>query len=119
MSEIRYWNRSKGSQEIESVYGGGGVRRRRGAARAGAAHELGDVIEVVADSRELAHAACHQISGSLLHWHYPGQYNTAGNLAFPYSPSEVDAGPAYEFSAYHLMKVRSATELFPVHMETV
>ena len=74
---------------------------------------------VVADNMELAHAACHQISGALLHWHYPGQYNTSGNLAFPYSPSEIDAGPAYEFSAYHLMKVRSATELFPVEMETV
>ena len=101
------------------VYGRDGVMQRLEPARAGASHELGIVIEVVADSRELAHAACHQISGSLLHWHYPGQYNTAGNLAFPYSPSEVDAGPAYEFSAYHLMKVRSATELFPVHMETV
>jgi hypothetical protein len=82
-------------------------------------HELGLTIDVVADTMELAHGACHQISGALLHWHYPGQYNTSGNLAFPYSPSEIDAGPAYAFSAYHLMKTASPTELFPMEMEAL
>lgn len=101
------------------VYGRDGVMQRLEPKRNDLSKELGLTIDVVADSMELAHAACHQISGALLHWHYPGQYNTSGNLAFPYSPSEIDAGPAYEFSAYHLMKVRSATELFPVEMETV
>ena len=101
------------------VYGRDGVMQRLEPSRNDVSRELGLTIDVVADSLELAHAACHQISGALLHWHYPGQYNTSGNLAFPYSPSEIDAGPAYEFSAYHLMKVKSATELFPVHMETV
>jgi hypothetical protein len=45
--------------------------------------------------------------------------NTSGNLAFPYSPSELDAGPTYEFSVYHLMKVSSHTELFPVRYEEI
>jgi hypothetical protein len=99
------------------VYGRDAVMQDREPARNQAAHELGLTIEVVAADAELAHAACHQISGALLHWHYPGQYNTSGNLAFPYSPSELDAGPAYEFSVYHLMKARSPTELFPVHLE--
>ena len=36
-----------------------------------------------------------------------------------YSPSEINAGAAYEFSAYHLMKVKSPTELFPVHVENM
>jgi hypothetical protein len=101
------------------VYGRDGVMQRLEPKRNDLSKELGLVIDVVAGSMELAHAACHQISGALLHYHYPGQFNTSGNLAFPYSPSELDAGPAYAFSAYHLMKVRSATELFPVHMETV
>ena len=99
------------------IYGRDGVMQRLEPSRNDLSHELGLVIEVVADSMELAHGACHQISGALLHWHYPGQYNTSGNLAFPYSPSEIDAGVAYEFSAYHLMKVKSATGLFPVHTE--
>jgi acyclic terpene utilization AtuA family protein len=99
------------------VYGRDGVMRRLEPARRQLPHELGLVIEVVAGDPELAHGACHQISGALLHWHYPGQYNTSGNLAFPYSPSELDAGLAYEFSVYHLMKAKSPRELFPMHME--
>jgi hypothetical protein len=82
-------------------------------------HELGLVIEAVDHSQEAAHAVAHFISGTLLHASYPGQFNTAGNLAFPYSPSEIDAGPVYEFSAYHLMKVSNATEFFPCHFEKV
>lgn len=99
------------------VYGRDGVMQRLEPMRSDIPHELGLTIEVVAADAELAHAACHQISGSLLHWHYPGQYNTSGNLAFPYSPSELDAGAAYEFSVYHLMKVKSPTELFPIEVE--
>ena len=101
------------------VYGRDAVMQRLEPARGAVAHELGLTIDVVAADQEMAHAACHQISGSLLHWHYPGQYNTSGNLAFPYSPSEVDAGPAYEFSIYHLLKAISPTELFPGQLETL
>ncbi len=99
------------------LYGRDGVMRRLEPARGQLPHELGLVIEVVASGPALAHGACHQISGALLHWHYSGQYNTSGNLAFPYSPSELDAGLAYEFSVYHLMKAKSPMELFPMHVE--
>jgi hypothetical protein len=99
------------------VYGRDGVMQRLEPARNSLSHELGLVIDVVADDQDLAHGACHQLSGSLLHLHYPGQFNTSGNLAFPYSPSELDAGPVYEFSAYHLMRVDSPTELFPLAFE--
>lgn len=79
--------------------------------------EIGLVIEATADTQELAHAACHQLSGAMLHHHYEGIVNPSGNLAFPYSPSDLDIGKVYEFSAYHLMKVESPTELFPVTIE--
>ncbi|MSP83881.1 MAG: acyclic terpene utilization AtuA family protein [Alphaproteobacteria bacterium] len=101
------------------VYGRDGVMQAMEPEKRSSAHELGLVIDVVAANQELAHGACHHLSGMLLHTHYPGQYNTAGNLAFPYSPSEIDAGPVYEFAAYHLMKARSPTELFPIHIEDV
>lgn len=81
------------------------------------AREIGLVIEAAAATQELAHAACHQISGAMLHHHYEGIINPSGNLAFPYSPSDLDIGPVYEFSAYHLMKIESPTELFPVTFE--
>jgi len=99
------------------VYGRDGVMQKFEPDRNDLSKELGLTIDVVADNMELAHGACHHISGTLLHRHYPGQFNTSGNLAFLYSPSEIDAGVAYEFSAYHLMKAKSPTELFSVHVE--
>lgn len=101
------------------THGRNGVMGKLEPRRNSLSHELGVVMDVVAPSQELAHAACHNLSGSLLHMHYPGMFNTSGNLAFLYSPSELDAGPVYEFSIYHLMKAASPTELFPVQMERV
>jgi len=98
------------------LYGRNGVMKELEMASP-AGHELGLVIDVVADNQELAQAVCHHISGGLLHRHYPEVINPSGNLAFPYSPSDLEMGPHYEFSAYHLMKVESPMELFPVHFE--
>ena len=77
----------------------------------------GGETAVVADNQELAHGACHHISGTLLHENWEGQFNTAGNIAIPYSPSEIDAGPVYTFSAYHLMMITDPLELFPISYE--
>ena len=101
------------------VYGRNGVMGALEQVKTITAHELGIVIEVTAATQELAHDACHFIGGHLLHAWYPGQKNTSGNLALLYSPRSQDMGPAYEFSAYHLMKVNSATEMFPIHVERV
>lgn len=101
------------------VYGRDGVMRGLEPQAAITSHELGLVLDVVAPDQELAHAVCHHISGNLLHYQYPGQFNTSGNLAFPYSPSELDAGPTYRFSVYHLMKATSPLELFPIHFEAL
>jgi hypothetical protein len=104
---------------IYHVYGKDGVMGSLEPSVAYTPHELGLVIEAVASDPHTAKAACHHASGALLHLHYPGQCNTSGNLAFLYSPSEIDAGVAYGFSAYHLMKADSATELFPLHFESL
>ncbi len=98
------------------VYGRDGVMKEL-ERESSPAREIGLVIEATAATQELAHAACHQISGAMLHHHYEGIINPSGNLAFPYSPSDLDIGPVYEFSAYHLMKAASPTELFPVTLE--
>ncbi|VVD60729.1 ABC transporter substrate-binding protein [Pandoraea eparura] len=101
------------------LYGCNGVMGALEPVKGNVPHELGLIIDVVDSEQQDAHAAAHFISGSLLHVSWNGQFNTAGNLAFPYSPSELDAGPVYEFSAYHLMKVASATAHFPVQIEVV
>jgi hypothetical protein len=80
------------------------------------AHELGLVIEAVAPTQEIADTICSFARSTMLHYGYQGRKATAGNLAFPYSPSDVSAGAVYKFSVYHLLKVDDPKSLFPVKM---
>ena len=76
-------------------------------------HEIGLVLEATAPDQEQAASLCGLIRSTLLHFGYPGRISTAGNLAFPYSPSDLDAGEVYRFSIHHLMPVDDAgRELF-------
>jgi hypothetical protein len=77
-------------------------------------HEIGIMFEVLAKTQELADTICATLRSSLLHYGYIGRKSTAGNLAFPFAPSDISFGPVYEFSVYHLMKIRDALELFPM-----
>nr|WP_231570968.1 acyclic terpene utilization AtuA family protein [Paenibacillus sp. VKM B-2647] len=76
------------------------------------AHELGVVFEVVAATQELANAICSTVRSTFLHYGYEGRKSTAGNLAFPFAPSDVPFGAVYEFSVYHLMEVADGCEMF-------
>ena len=79
-------------------------------------HEVGLVIESVADTQEIADAICAFARSTLLHFGYEGRKSTAGNLAFPYSPSDFKAGEVYEFSIYHLMQIDDPEAAFPAIM---
>ena len=83
------------------------------------AHELGLVIEVVAESQELANTICSFARSTMLHYGYPDRVGTAGNLAFPYSPSDIKAGKVYEFSIHHLLKVENPCELFSIEIDDI
>ena len=50
-----------------------------------------------------------------MHYGYPGRISTAGNLAFPFSPSDMHGGEVYEFSIYHLMEL-DRPEAFPLEV---
>lgn len=76
-------------------------------------HELGVVLEVVAVTQELASTICSSVRSTFLHYGYEGRKSTAGNLAFPFAPSDVPFGAVYEFSVYHLMEVADVLEMFP------
>ncbi|MBF0110844.1 MAG: acyclic terpene utilization AtuA family protein [Magnetococcales bacterium] len=79
-----------------------------------AAHEIGLVLEVLAPDQTTADNACALLRSTLLHYGFPGRLTTAGNLAFPYSPSDFSIGAAYEFSLYHLMEVTDPCLHFPL-----
>jgi hypothetical protein len=83
------------------------------------AHELGIVFEVIAKTQELANMICSSVRSTLLHYGYEGRKATAGNLAFPFAPSDVPFGAVYEFSIYHLMEVTDGFEMFRNEYEEV
>lgn len=81
-------------------------------------HELGVLFEAVADTQELASTICSSLRSTFMHYGYPGRKSTAGNLAFPFAPSDVEFGAVYEFSLYHLMPVDDPRTLFPITYST-
>ncbi|MGZ5146231.1 MAG: acyclic terpene utilization AtuA family protein, partial [Burkholderiales bacterium] len=76
-------------------------------------------IEAIAPTQALASYVLSLARSSYLHCPFAGRKATAGNLAFPFSPSDFEGGDVYEFSVYHLMKVKDQNALFPVEMETI
>lgn len=99
-------------------YGRDGVMGFQEPRRTEPNHELGIFMEVVADTQSDADAACALVRSTLLHHGYRGRVSTAGNLALPLSPSDISAGPVYEFSIYHLWEP-PAGHPFPCHFEQV
>ncbi|MFA7108958.1 MAG: acyclic terpene utilization AtuA family protein [Sphaerochaetaceae bacterium] len=77
-------------------------------------YELGIMFEVLAKTQETASAICASTRSTFLHYGYEGRKSTAGNLAFPFAPSDVEFGPVYEFSVYHLMEIDDPCEFFPI-----
>ena len=82
-------------------------------------HEVGLMFEVIAPTQALADAICATTRSCYLHYGYEGRKSTAGNLAFPFAPSDVSFGPVYAFSVYHLMAVSDPMELFPMDIVEV
>ena len=77
-------------------------------------HELCVIIETLGPSQHEADTICSLARSTLLHYGYPGRISTAGNLAFPFSPSDIPMGEAYEFALYHLLPC-NPKEHFPIH----
>jgi hypothetical protein len=81
-------------------------------------HELCIVIEALCPSQDEADTLCSVARSTLLHYGYAGRISTAGNLAFPFSPSDIKMGNVYEFSVYHLMDP-AGEELFKPIIEDI
>jgi hypothetical protein len=100
------------------VYGKDGVMGPTEPVKETRSHELGIVIEAVAPTQEEADTLTSVTRSTLLHYGYPGRISTAGNLAFPFSPSDIRAGEVYEFSVYHLMDLDDPAD-FPLEVVEV
>ena len=81
-------------------------------------HELGFVLEVVSrQSQEMASAVLGMARTNMLHTDFPGRLCREGNMAFPFSPSDIEVGPVYRFSVYHVAELDDPSEPFPIQYE--
>lgn len=71
---------------------------------------IGIILDVVGKTEEISAAVCAVARARMLHYDYAGRKSTAGNLAFPYSPSDIKMSAVYEFSLYHLCEVDDTME---------
>lgn len=71
---------------------------------------MGIIIDVVGKSQAIADTVCALARSRMLHCDYKGRKSTAGNLAFPFSPSDIHVGEVYEFSVFHLVEVDNLSE---------
>ena len=100
------------------VYGKNGVMGSLEPTNQITSHEIGIVIDVVADTQEHSAAVCSVARSTLLHYGYPGRIATAGNLAFPFSPSDIKVGEIFVFSIYALLRSEDPKKLFtPIYEE--
>jgi hypothetical protein len=101
------------------VYGRDGVMAEREPLRDATPHELGFVIEVVGETQEVATAVLGIARTNMLHTDFPGRLCREGNMAFPFSPSDVEVGAVYRFSIYHVLELDDPCEIFPIDYEEV
>lgn len=85
----------------------------------GAESSLGIIIDIVGKTQEIADTVCALARSRMLHCDYKGRKSSAGNLAFPFSPSDIHVGAVYEFSVFHLAKVDSLLETAKISIEEV
>ena len=79
------------------------------------AHELAVLVDVIANDEDTSRAVCAKARYSLLHTDFPGRMCISGNLAIPFSPSDLSVGNVYEFNIWHIMECETPME--PVTME--
>lgn len=96
------------------IYGRNGVMSMFEGIEQETSSELMIIIEAVAQTQEQANTICGFARSTMLHFGYEGRIATAGNLAFPFSPSDAKMGEVFEFNVYHLMKVDDPKALFTI-----
>lgn len=104
---------------VMRLYGRDGVMGEWEPMRNARSHEIGILAEVVAETQEIANAALALTRVTLLHSDFPGRLCREGNMAFPFSPSDIERGAVYEFTMQHVIRVDDPLAMFPIEYEAV
>ena len=99
------------------VYGRDAVMGPTEPIQESAAHELALLVDAVAADEDTSRTVCAKARYSLLHTDFPGRMCISGNLAIPFSPSDLGAGEVYAFNIWHVMECDDPME--PVRMEII
>lgn len=101
------------------VYGKDGVMGAAEPVKEIRSHELGILVEALADTQDIANAVLAIARVSLLHTDFPRRLCREGNMAFPFSPSDIELQPLYRFSIFHIVELSDPLSLFPIEYENV
>ncbi len=104
---------------VVRTYGKDGVMAAWEPQKAITSHELGFVIEIVGRTQDIANAVVAMARTSMLHADFAGRLCKEGNMAFPFSPSDIELGAMYRFSIFHVVAPKDPYEMFPIEYETV
>ena len=106
-------------QLVLRVYGRDGVMGAWEPSKTAQPVELSIIAEVVANTQETANAALSLARVTLLHSDFPGRMCREGNMAFPFSPSDIERGAIYEFILQHVVEIDDPLRMFPIEYESV
>ncbi|WP_447577804.1 acyclic terpene utilization AtuA family protein [Achromobacter kerstersii] len=109
----------EGYQLVLRHYGRDGVMGQWEPEAGTTPQEVAIIAEVVAPTQEVANAALSLARVTLLHSDFPGRMCREGNMAFPFSPSDIERGAIYEFMLQHVVRVDDPLAMFPIEYEEV
>jgi len=80
-------------------------------------HEICILVDVVGRTQEIADAVCSFTSSTLSHHGFPGRKSTAGNIAYPFSPTRyISVGEVYMWSIWHKLELDDPCEPFKIRI---
>jgi len=106
-------------QIVLRLYGVDGVMGDWEPVKDATPHEVGILAEAIGDTQEIANAVLALTRVTLLHTDFPGRMCKEGNMAFPFSPSDIERGPVYKFSLQHVVEIDDPLRMFPIEYEMV
>jgi len=104
---------------VVRVYGKNGVMGAWEPSRDVVPVEASIVAEVVGKTQDIANAALSLARVTLLHTDFPGRMCKEGNMAFPFSPSDIERGAIYQFTLQHVVEPDDPLQMFPIEYENV
>jgi len=101
------------------IYGKDGVMGKLEPRAAELGHEVCLLITVTTASQETSRAIAKSFAHFALHYPIPEWGGLISGLAFPFTPAEMDRGPAWRFNLNHVVLPDDALEMFRTEMHEV